>query len=577
MMISICALSLVLVIALALGVASWYLEASKLQRAADSAALAGAAGLPDQTVANDLAHTVFRTNGYDDAAYQYSVDAGTHEVIAKVTLKNANVGFLASLAPRPSITRTAAAVRSAGTPVMGSPFNVLGTGDLQVGNLPKQNFWLAQNGICQPKEDGDYFGAVQDRSKGPFLDPAIHGYAPGLGQYYKTAPNARMHCSHEFPAPLNPNYVKWGGYSYFVDVPKPPTVGGTVDIRIFDPVYEVGRGEAADAYIKLPKDPPPWMKMNAEVYDTNGTPDDLSDDVMVPGCPTRLFFWEYSSAQQVPTGRSTPQNWFLTCTIPYSSIVKIVKNPDGTTRELAGNTFRIQTQSPDDEWVLKDYSDAEIDVTPRGLNTYAVGAFASWIPEAGCDTRKNVLCPRVYARSSLSVDTVNVSTDATTVTPMYFAQVAAGAAGSQMKIYLWDPGENVQKIEVWGPGITPIPGAMTGADGVTPTGTRLPLTWTESNRDGGQIGGTSSGTSLDTTGKNSDPFDQWISNDYKYNDRLVTITLNLPGDWASLIESDPNKSDWVRLVYYTQGTLHDRTTWGMSGLSGVSSPPRLVR
>lgn len=581
-LVAITSMALFGVVALALGVASWYLDASRIQRAVDAASLAGAAGLPDAMKAQEFATRSLEANGIKDSGkYRIEIDVTNTGVEAQVRLLAASDTFIKSLTPQIGITRSAVAMRDNGYPVMGSPFNVLGTGNLQVGDLPKQNFWLALNGSCQPKEDGDYFNAFFNYNRGPYQPPA-NGYSPS-GQY-KEVSGARTRCSTAF-APQTSTYSS-NGYSYYVEIPKPPSESGTVNIALFDPTHEnnpplgYSSSIAPDTPVKATADDWPATEMVVTVWDTNNTPEDLSDDVQVPGCPMKAFMYGYYNNQARATGTATPDNWHSICQVPYNRIVKTVTQADGTVVESAGNIFRIQVQDPIPQdlngYNVPDRS-SYVDNAPRGMNAYSVGAFASWIPQAGCDSRTNIYCPKVYSRSSISVGTVGAS--GISVTPMYFAQVTPGAAGSLLKVYLWDPGENVSKIELWGPGSTPIPNAQASGPGGVPTGTKLTFSWSEVTAQGTQVGGVNpNATEINTSGrKPASEFNQFTTNDFRFNDRLLILTLTVPSNWSEMIASDPALSQWLRLVYYTERQFPDRTTWGISGVVGVSSPPRLAR
>lgn len=581
-LVALSALGLLTVLALTLGVASWYLDATRLQRTVDAAALAGATALPDVAEAEQLVNSSLASSGVvSTVRYAVTTNVTNTGVQVAVRLKQPSASFLPALSPKISIVRKAVAIRQNARPIMGSPFNVLGTGDLQVGNLPKQNFWLALSGRCQPREDGDYFNAFFINNRGPYLNPSSAGYETHGG--YKEASGARTHCSTQF-ASKSPTYSS-NGYSYLVDIPKPPGNSGYLDIGLFDPAFKIDGPPfwepsiAHDTDSKAAADYWPHTEPVFTVWDTNNTPDDFSDDTSIPGCPMRAFADGYFDGNARARGRDTPKDWHMLCRVPYDRIVKTVTGPDGMPQQTGGNTIRVQVQDPIQP-EFKDYNIPDSNLhaaeSAAGHNGYAIGAFASWIPEAGCDSRTNLFCPRMYTQSSISVMTVEKKGNA--VTPMYFAQVGPSAAGSTIKLYLWDPGENVNRIELWGPGSTPIPNAPSDGSNPVPTGTQLNFSWTEVNGQGMQVGGVNAGNFIDTSGKKApSEFNAWTSNDYRYNDRLLIIDLVVPNDWAAMIAQDPNLSEWLRLVYHTNGAYPDRTTWGFGGVGGVSSPPRLVQ
>ncbi|MCW2758561.1 MAG: hypothetical protein JWO46_2307, partial [Nocardioidaceae bacterium] len=170
--------------ALGVDVARWYLEAQRVQGAADASALAGVTYMPmDLASATTTARTVSARNGYNDADATVSVTAekGAKPSQLKVTvcstIKNTFGAVLGY--PTNTICRYAIADYTGPAP-MGSPCNVFGnepipgqgtaTGEnpkttalgspvpTNCGSVPQ--FWAGVEGPATDKDQGDRFGTT---------------------------------------------------------------------------------------------------------------------------------------------------------------------------------------------------------------------------------------------------------------------------------------------------------------------------------------------------------------------------------------------------------------------------------
>ena len=522
-------LTIVIVMGFAVDVGAWYLTASRLQRSADSAALAGAISLPDQVDAAASINAAYERNNLKPAT-DPSIDI-TNEITsgyAKTTVTNHNVQtyFTHMFLPHISISRTSQAARATNAPAIGSPFNVLGTGDLSIpGLVGKQNFWLSINGECTAKEDGDYFNSRYDANKGPFT-----GLVNPNGSN-QAAANATTHCDQSDPnyAVANPTYNSGAGYSYFVDVPK-PMPGGTVRLKVRDGAYHGEHGDANDNALQLPGDRKLGWETQFTVFKINNpdAPDDTS-----PGAQTLV-------SQVLIDGYDTRDDngiWVLLYDIPNSEI------------SAAGGKYRIQVTTP------PTCPGGFVSEEGRGVNNFSLGAFMSWRDGQACDSRvpTEKQCPRIYGRNAMSVST-NFSGAAGTNASFYFAEIDPTYVGLTFHIFMWDPGEGTESIQI-----------------LQPDGT--PLTFDYKTSDG--LYQESGVQSIDTSGRNFAPRTANLSNTYKFNDRLIDITATLPADYVSHI--GPNDDDWLRIQYTLGATSGDRTTWGLTVGGSTFSPPHLVR
>ncbi len=516
------ALAFMLVVGFAVDLGAWYLNVSRLQRAADAASLAGAVALPDTDQASQNVTDSLRNNGYVDGADSITVTTtvSSDRLVTEVKDNNVKTYFTSMFLPHLVVSRESTAIRANAAPALGSPFNVMGTGDLNIPGLPaKQYYWLAINGACDPKEDGDYFFAFHDRSKGPFTGAFVDHQAV-LG------PNAQHHCTGTpLPGQIdNPDFEP-SGYSYFVDIPKPATVKD-VDIKVYDPAfYDITPGgqPSNDKSMFLSADGWSYPSYKFTLFKTNGTPDDPSDDTKI----------SHIGALANDDQTVMFKKWFTLFTVPYSSIPA-----DGT-------QYRVQVEG------YTGGLDFMAVRAQSGANSFSLGAFPGGAI-AACDSRTDVHCPRVYGRKAVSVYNDLVGPSGGNA-DFYFAEIDTAYIGKTIDLNLWDPGEGVQKLQVLGPDGTPL--KFDWAADTTYSGTNVDF--------------------IDSSGSGP-PAGPNLSNDYKFNDRLITIRLTLPSDYGDMV-SAAGGSKWLKIRYTIGTTSSDRTTWGVTVSSSPSAPPRLTR
>ena len=262
---------LLMFVALAVDVAYYYYRGVQIQRAADSAALAGVTRMPKFSEARRIADDVAKRNGF--------VNAGDTEVAASripknnkrlvVTIRDKNVPTFFGRLIRSNweIERKATAEYVSSIP-LGSRENAIGTGYLtDSGQL--QNFWLAVAGPCSPKEAGDQFstrldgnavnvalatGNTEKYSQLCDVDPAAVPAPKSSTAFLRAERDAKNSANPGdplFPAlVVNRDYTQ-SGYNYIVDVPcapqpsgeilPPPCDGqllpGDLVIQAYDPVF----------------------------------------------------------------------------------------------------------------------------------------------------------------------------------------------------------------------------------------------------------------------------------------------------------------------------------------------------
>lgn len=218
---------IVVFMALAVDVSSWYSRASELQRTADAAALAGVVWMPDQGAADNAANPVLArnqvTNGTDNMTVTTST--GTKAASYKVCVTDGKVTqFFASVfAGSTSITRCATAEYNAPLQ-MGSPLNFFGGNSSLTAYVPgtqPSNAGPPVPPYSQFKVGSSYASRCIARASYP--SGAIVGYwnregsnNPNNFRFYTTYPGTGFpNCNQ--PAPAVPDVESTdGSYCYVV-------------------------------------------------------------------------------------------------------------------------------------------------------------------------------------------------------------------------------------------------------------------------------------------------------------------------------------------------------------------------
>ena len=276
---------LLILVSAATDVTYFYSKTVEIQRAADTAALAGVVRMPNLPDAQNVAYEVAVRNGLQNANAGVTVVAeapeGTNRRL-KVTIRDTKVRlFFGSLFKEFwDISRSSTAEYVSNIP-LGSVLNAIGTGDLNGANsvvtgLPTlngagmsptpQNFWLSVAGPCSAKEAGDQISTRYDgtNSNASYAQSNVGGNrfirlcdftSSGADQAARLAQlgaNKTSAPSGLFDGlSINRDHDPLG-YNYIVDVPcvatssgsvpPPPcangqTISDSLKIEIFDPVF----------------------------------------------------------------------------------------------------------------------------------------------------------------------------------------------------------------------------------------------------------------------------------------------------------------------------------------------------
>ena len=278
---------LLVMVALAVDVAYYYYRGVQLQRAADSAALAGVTRMPRFHDADLTARDVARRNGFVDLDGGVTVKTSfppDNNKRFSVTIRDkaAPIFFGRIVKDHWDIQKKSTAEYVSNIP-LGSVENAIGTGYLtgasategMVAGFAPQNFWLSASGPCAAKEAGDQVSAKWDgNAVNPTESPATTNISTkatylcdAIAGTVQTDTQATAHLAADRDAknaltpvgtPLMPALVanrdySSQGYNYIVDVPcapltpggsSPPPpcesglpVGQDLVIQMYDPVF----------------------------------------------------------------------------------------------------------------------------------------------------------------------------------------------------------------------------------------------------------------------------------------------------------------------------------------------------
>jgi Flp pilus assembly protein TadG len=504
---------LMLAAALALDVAVWYSKGLALQRTVDAAALAGVIRMPNFSEAEDMVRLSASRNGVDPASIEVARDPSSPRRL-KVRLKQTVSSFFGKFArPNTTLTRQATA-EFVSSIEMGSKLNAIGTGDLfDFPGLGKQNFWLAINGFCTAKEDGDRFASAYDGNRAGRV----------------------ASCNPTLPVVKNLDYRKPGTdapqYTYVVDVPC-PTPGETpclslpaedTLISVYNPLFDMSNQPGTiDSNILQSTDPNfgnTQITTSFSIRDTNG-------DLMIAPNGMKSF--------------GTCNN--CTATNGWSPLFQIPKAMGAGRYKVDVNTEEAQTNS-------------------YGSNAFSLSATWASVLPGPCAS-----CPSMAGESSISVYANAPGNEV----DFFLAQLdpATDFRGKRLQILLWDVDQGADSISILQPtasGYQPFPFRFRtfdhGLDGV-PVDDKFPST----PLPGGvlDVSGLAS-----TLGAQAPPWPLTErANDYKFNGRMIALELTVPSDYGCVPASAPcvpapiPEDGWWKIRYKTSADeVFDRTTW----------------
>lgn len=531
----------------AVDLGSRYAEAAKIQRAADAAALAGVAVLPKGlSAATAEAQQVAARNGYvHDPANGVRVDVtqvGAERL--KVTIRDGEVAeFFGALFGGPQhVTRSATAkyVRAIS---LGSPRNFLGTGDLLGSSTGgdmrqlvgfssesataglRENYWLAISGQCSSKENGDRFNTISQANHSNTSNPRAVGESTSW-----------VACDPGGSVQSNPEHRAYG-YIYAVTAP-PGYDLGTMRIEAFDP---------ATCNSSRPGDPGDASSQGMTTTYTvrSGSPDPLGGSVL--------------TTVAAPRAGSGCNSWVTLATVTPTS---------------AGATFFIQVQAGRNSNGGTHSNGFALRASVLSKNSS--GRFWGCSSDPVDSALDDPKCPQVYAVQDMGVAANLRGTRA----EFFLASIGPEYNGKQLDITLFDPGEGADSLRIKEPD-----GDYVTFDWVVDCPTGAPAHGGCSGSSvnvldliGNTVGCSSELRDVDTSSPRDGTPDRCVSNTQpggrrtsrsKYNDRALTLTVDLPDDIATAYGG----ATWWKIEYATNVSPTDRTTWSVE-VKG--DPVRLV-
>jgi hypothetical protein len=377
---------------MAIDLGAWYARASKMQRAADAAALAGAAWMPDFTKAEAAARATATKNGFTTGGAITvainEVPGNPYRLNVRITDADVIQFFSKLVIPNQTISREATADYLQPIP-LGSPTNYFGTGNLFSGTPPAENVWAAVNGWCAARESGDAKLAFYDNAFGP------SGYE----------------CDTSGGAFANPDYDP-AGYLFAIRIPSPAPAGG-VGIQVYSASFSPGVSGSPDAALK-------WGAKVTTTYrllDAGNVYEPLSNPVL--------------STTTVASGDASYGGWMTMATIPSP---------------CAGCTYYLQVYTQASE--ANSYG-----ANSFGLRTTVGGSFNACTSEPGSSNPPtSSSCVRIHPHNELSVFANLTGATAS----FYLASIDPQYAGKRMMIDLFDVGEGANAVELLDPNGNPV-------------------------------------------------------------------------------------------------------------------------
>jgi hypothetical protein len=564
----------------------WSLRGQQIQRAADAAALAGVAYMPDVQKATLVAKATAADNGFSSTSFPVVVtvptDANGNPENDELSVKITDSGvptFFAKVFGIDSITETRASTAKFDQAIpLGSPENSLGTGNLPSGtdtgatSESQANYWLAISGYCTARENGDEFSSFYDGNDG-----GGGTVCPGDTQW----PPSTVFTNVDYNA---------NGYVYDIDVPPAPnstTTAGPVTVEIYDPSYNAPittinngtcnvttPGSAAGDNSDMPCGTTASVTTNWLIYGPGtGVFDPTIDPVLAPTGGTR------SSPGVFGSGDTTCENaWCSLYVIPGGSQAGNYHLNLWTTAgehdSAATNAFALRAM------VGTGPTPCDFTCTSASVDNTNTFQPCSTIAEGTFDA--NLQCPELHGDKYMGiyVDSGAVGAPCNpgprqeqsgTVTgtepcaTFYLAQVAPSYAGKTMTITLFDPGEGATAIQI-----------------LQPDGTAAPLTYqtVDTNAEDGcpnDVAPYSCAPYVSDDGNNPPDGNNPVTcicdpglqvpnlsgrvSASKYNDRYLQIQVPITSDLATLTAN----GGWYKVEYvFANSSVSDRTTWSVN-------------
>lgn len=552
---------LALVLVGLLGVASlvvdlgnWQVEASKVQQAADAAALAGVVALPEgPQAAIDRAREVAAANGYDndDDGVTVAVDPALGQERIEVAITTTNVQQFLSQVVRddaPSITRRSTSQYVQPVP-LGSPRNYLGTNDLMAsypglaGTNAVENFFLAVSGECTQRENGD---RITPRAMN--IDN---------GNYSCTPPNNGTIDNPE-------REIQDRGYLFGVTVPE-GAAGSSVRLQMFDAPHCPGVRAGTDFNTEsVSSSSPVDYEVTVRRYDTL----DPFGGSQIGTTQT----YEGDAGGDDDDCRNGGPNADGECTV--GGAFRDCWTTIGTLTSAAAGDYTIQVDPVFVNNLAQTHNQFALRAKIGGADTAFTPCssdIAGTIVETGVTNTPpySASCVQVYALEHLPLAAQGTST------PIFFlSSIDERHNGKVLEVTLFDTGEGASRIELLDPKGNP---AMFSWEVLCADASLSPAAWSCPDGDAAPDVRGSGGGLVNSIDDLSDSGQQAFPNNSsptRFNDRLLRLRVQLPTDIADAYDG----ATWWKIEYtgdFGGGAAFagDRTTWSVRLLG---DPVRLL-
>lgn len=550
----------------AVDISNWWLEADRLQRAADASAHGGVTFLPgDLPTARSIARSVAQDNDYShggDTSVVVSQESNPNQLRVSITTKVDT--FFVRIFGKTDVTLTRDAVAEYVAPLpMGSPQNKLGSDP--DGTDPGTQLWLIAAGPETGKQQGERYGSKNC----------------DWSQRWEFA------CSGGRSTEYSED-----GYFFIVDV-KNPVPGQDLYIQAFDPTF-FSYGAYCDRntwqYFSSGQLTGLWNRYGSDRNRYTSTSSDYCtgdntwgagnvQTTFIPRAPSNVTPWTDADNPVINTTTCRPRQ-ADSYTMPYSNantsgrrdantqyVYDLLVN-DWTERNLNPGTPRITfaegfrrwttlcripaNQVQRGQYVIQVRTNATMgnpmvynsNITTEGSNSYALRA---GFGTTGLDQvdGSNV---EMFARGKLPIYANSSGAN----TNFYLARILPHDAGRTLRISMYDMGESASAGQLT---VLPPQEYANWFTGCSIT-----------RDDGGSLSVQSNRCRLTNVVSSS-------GNNFAFNGRLITFDVPIPLDYTCDVNS--SEGCWIKInSQYPNGTtVHDATTWTAAILG---NPIRIV-
>jgi hypothetical protein len=443
-------LVLILIVALGIDYSYWLVHKRSLQHAAEAAALAGAAYMPDGTKAGAKALQVATLNGFTNggniSVVGHAIPPSTYQV---TITDNATPTFFSAPVLGGKITTSGNATASVGHPIdMGSPTNHIGTGNFYATGSHREGFFNHVYGPCNSAESGDQYNTKIDFAD--YLDAGGGGhpmwsctpgpFAPGPGSWYNYAADSTHFPNAHYASGIqnNPYYTHGDGHTFIVDIPQ--TLTENWHLLIYgatgkDP-SNGGGGSRATHNIGAP-----WTT-DFTLYDSSGSASNPIGSTV-----------KRTKSYAANASLSSPKTLFAPGIGTNTTWDDFYTFPAGT---VAGS-YALNMQTPQ---------------MMRGELSYSLLAESeSALLGGSIQDCAGASCVHIYGFEHIVVDDQNVSGSPT----FYVARVGKEWAGRSIELDAWDLADGMKNVKLLDPDLNVMGGAASNwtskwGDGTKPNG-----------------------------------------------------------------------------------------------------------